>query len=96
MKVGFILLPIWALLDEMSGLSTVEAPIGRTGKGRETSIKGTRLIGRSGGSSGTNKDGLLEWICRWARRRTILIERSDYQPCSLLRSLIGSLTRITL
>jgi hypothetical protein len=56
------LLRIWAVLDEMSGLSTVEAPTGRTGKGRETSTRGTRLIGRSRGSSGINKDGLLEWI----------------------------------
>ena len=62
MKVGFILLRIWAVLDKVSGLSTVEAPTGRTGKGRETSTKGTRLIVRSGGSSGTNKDELLEWI----------------------------------
>jgi hypothetical protein len=60
LKVGFILLRVWAVLDEMFELSTVEATTGGTGKSRETSTTGTRLIGRSGGSSGTNKDGLLE------------------------------------
>jgi hypothetical protein len=62
MEVGFILLRVWAVLDEMSRLSTVEAPTGSTGKGRVTNTRGTRLIGRSRGSSGTNKDRLLEWI----------------------------------
>jgi molybdenum-dependent DNA-binding transcriptional regulator ModE len=56
------LLRVWTVLDEMSGLPTVEATTGGTGKGREMSTRGTRLIGRSGGSSGMNKDGLLEWI----------------------------------
>jgi hypothetical protein len=51
-----------AVLDEVFGLSTVEATSGRTGKSEETSTRGTRLIGRSGGSSGTNKDRMLEWI----------------------------------
>jgi hypothetical protein len=46
----------------MSGLSTVEATTGGTGKGRETSTRGTRLIGRSGGRSGANKYGLFEWM----------------------------------
>jgi hypothetical protein len=62
LKVGFILLRVWAILDEMSRLPTVEALIGGTGNSRETSTRGTRLIGRSGGSSGTNKDRMLEWI----------------------------------
>jgi hypothetical protein len=56
------LLRVWAVLDEMSGLPTVEATTRGTGKSRETSTRDTRLIGRSGGSSGTNKDRLLEWI----------------------------------
>jgi hypothetical protein len=56
------LLRVWVVLDEMSGLPTVEATTGGTGKTRETSTGGNRLIGRSGGSSGTNKDELLEWI----------------------------------
>jgi hypothetical protein len=62
LKVGFILLRIWVVLDEMSELSIVEAPTRRTGKGRETSTRGTQLIVRSRGNSGMNKDGLLEWI----------------------------------
>jgi hypothetical protein len=56
------LLQIWAVLDEMSRLPTVQATTGGTRKGREMSTRGTRLIGRSRGSSETNKDGLLEWI----------------------------------
>ena len=60
MEIGFILLRLWAVLDELSGLSTIEATSGRTGKSRETSTRGTRLIGRSKGSSGTNKNRLLE------------------------------------
>jgi hypothetical protein len=67
LKVGFVLLQIWAVLDEMYGLSRIEATTGGTGKAWETSTRGTRLIGRSGGRSGTNKYRLLEWICRWAR-----------------------------
>jgi hypothetical protein len=62
LKIGFILLRVWVVLDEMSGLSTIEPTSGITRKSRETSTRGTRLIGRSGGSSGTNKDRLLEWI----------------------------------
>jgi hypothetical protein len=60
LEIGFILLRLWAVLDELSGLSTIEATSGRTGKSRETSTRGTRLIGRSKGSSGTNKNRLLE------------------------------------
>jgi hypothetical protein len=63
----FILLRVWAVLDEVPGLSTIEATSGRTGESRETSTRGTLLIGRSRGSSGTNKNRLLEWIGRWAR-----------------------------
>jgi hypothetical protein len=59
LKIDFILLRVWVVLDELSGLSTIEATSGRTGKSREMSTRGTRLIGRSGGSSGTNKDRLL-------------------------------------
>ena len=62
LEIGFILLWVWADLNEVSGLSTIEATSGRTGESRETSTRGTRLIGRRGGSSGTNKDRLLEWI----------------------------------
>jgi hypothetical protein len=62
LKIGFILLWVWAVLDEVSRLSTIEASSGRTWKSKETSTRGTRLIGRSGGSSGTNKDRLIEWI----------------------------------
>jgi hypothetical protein len=62
LKVGLILLWVWVVLDEMFGLSTVEATTGGTGKSSETSTRGTRLIGRSGGSSGANKYGLPEWI----------------------------------
>jgi hypothetical protein len=67
LKVGSVLLQIWVVPDEMSRLSTIEATTGGTGKGRETSTRGTRLIGRNGGGSGTNKYGLFEWICRLAR-----------------------------
>jgi hypothetical protein len=56
------------------------------------STRGTRLICRSGGSDRANENRLFEWIGGWTRRRTILIERSDYQPYSLLRSLIGPVT----
>jgi hypothetical protein len=62
LEIGFILLRVWAVLDEVSELSTIEAISGRTGESRETSSRGTRLIGRSGGSSGTIKNRLLEWI----------------------------------
>jgi hypothetical protein len=62
LEVGFILLRVWAVLDEVYGLSTIKATSGRTGKSREMSTVGTQLIGRSEGSSGTNKDKLLEWI----------------------------------
>ena len=62
LKIGFILLRVWVVLDEVSRLSTIEATSGRTGESRETSTRGTQLIGRSGGSSGTNKDMLFEWI----------------------------------
>jgi hypothetical protein len=62
LKIGFILLRVWVVLDEVSGLSIIEATSGRTGKSRETSTRDTRLIGRSGGSSETNKDRMLEWI----------------------------------
>jgi hypothetical protein len=67
LKVGFILLQVWAVFDEVSGLSTVEETSGRTRESRETSTRGTRLIGRSRGSTGTNKNKLLEWIGRWTR-----------------------------
>jgi hypothetical protein len=55
----------------MVGLSTIEATIGGTGKGRETSTRGTRLIGLSGGRGRANEHGLSEGICGWARRRTV-------------------------
>jgi hypothetical protein len=62
LEIGFILLRVWAVLDEVSRLSTIDANSGRAGESRETSTRGTRLIGRSGGSSGTNKDRMLECI----------------------------------
>jgi hypothetical protein len=62
LEIGFILLRVWAVLDEVSKLSTIEATSGRTRKSREMSTRGTQLIGRSGGSSGMNKDRLLKWI----------------------------------
>jgi hypothetical protein len=62
LKIDFIFLWVWAFLDEVSGLSTIQATSGRTRKSRETSTRGTQLIGRSRGSSGMNKDRLLEWI----------------------------------
>jgi hypothetical protein len=62
LEIGFILLRVFAVLDEVSGLSTIEATSGRTGESREMSTRGTRLIGRSRGSSGTIQDRLLEWI----------------------------------
>jgi hypothetical protein len=40
----------------------LKQPVEELGESRETSTRGTRLIGRSGGSSGTNKNRLLEWI----------------------------------
>jgi hypothetical protein len=59
LKVGLILLCVWAVLDEMFGLSTVEATIGGTGKSSETSTRGTRLIGRSGAVVGRINMGCL-------------------------------------
>jgi uncharacterized low-complexity protein len=67
LKGLFVLLRIWAVLDEMSGLSTIEATTEGTGKGRETSTRGTRLIGLGEGRSGANKYRLSEGICGWAR-----------------------------
>jgi hypothetical protein len=32
LEIGFILLRVWAVLDEVFGLSTVEATSGRTGR----------------------------------------------------------------
>jgi hypothetical protein len=55
----------------MSGLSTIEATTGGNGKGRETSTRGTRLIGLGGGRSGMNEHRLSEGIYGWARRRMI-------------------------
>jgi hypothetical protein len=46
----------------MPGLSTIEATTGGTGKGRETSTRGTRLIGWSEGRCGLNKYRLFKWI----------------------------------
>jgi hypothetical protein len=43
----------------MSGLSTIEATTGGTGKGRETSTRGTGLIGRSGAGVGQINTGCL-------------------------------------
>jgi hypothetical protein len=62
LDVGFIFLWVWTVLDEVSGLSTVEATSRRIRESRETSTRGTRLIGRSGGSIGMNKNRLLEGI----------------------------------
>ena len=53
------MLRIWVVLDEMFELSTIEATIGGTGKGRETSTRGTRLIGRSGAGVGRINTGCL-------------------------------------
>jgi hypothetical protein len=77
-KVGFVLLRVGVVFDEMSGLATTEATTRGTGKGRETSARGTRLICLGGGRSGTNEHGLSEGICWRTRRRMIGIERSDY------------------
>jgi hypothetical protein len=90
--VEFILLWVWTVLYKMSRLSAVKASSGRTRESGETSTRGTRLICRSGGSGRTNENRLLERIEGWMRRRTILIKRSDYQPGSLLRSLIRPVT----
>jgi hypothetical protein len=60
LEIGFIFLRVWAVLDKVSGLSTFEATNGRTRKSRETSTRGTRLIGRSRDSSGTNEN-MLCW-----------------------------------
>jgi hypothetical protein len=56
------------------------------------STRGTRLICQSGGSGRANENRLFERIGGWTRRRTILIKWSDYQPGSLLRSLIGTVS----
>jgi hypothetical protein len=66
-EVGFILLWVWTVLDEVSGLSTVKATSRRARESRETSNRGTRLLGRSRGSIGTNENRLPEGIGRWAR-----------------------------
>ena len=76
----------------MTRLPTVEATSRGSKKGGETSTRGTRLTCRSGGSGRANENMVFEWIGGWTRQRTILIERSDYQPGSLLRSLIGPVT----
>jgi hypothetical protein len=39
LEIGFILLRVWAVLDEVSGLPTVEATRGRTGESRKTSTR---------------------------------------------------------
>jgi hypothetical protein len=90
--VGLILPRIWTVFDKMTRLSTVEAANGGTREGGEMSTRGTRLICRSGGSGRTNENRLFERIGGWTRRRMILIKWSDYQPGSLLRSLIGPVT----
>jgi hypothetical protein len=92
LSVEFILLRVWTVLYKMTRLSTVEAASRRTRESREMSTRGTRLICRSGGSGRTNESRLFERIGRWTRRTTILIKRSDYQPGSLLRSLIRPVT----
>jgi hypothetical protein len=76
----------------MTRLSTVEVASGGTREGGQMSTRGTRLICRSGGSGRMNENRLFERVGRWTRRRTILIKRSDYQPGSLLRSLIRLVT----
>jgi hypothetical protein len=43
----------------MSRLSTIEATTGGTGKGRETSTRGTRLIGLAGAGVGRINTGYL-------------------------------------
>jgi hypothetical protein len=53
------------------------------------STRGTRLICCGGGSGRTDKNRLFERVGGWARFRTILIKRSDYQPLSFLRPLLG-------
>jgi hypothetical protein len=90
--VELILLRIWTVFNKMTRLSTVEAASGRIRESGETSTRGTRLICRSGGSGRANENRLFEWIGGWTRRWTILIKRSDYQPSSLLRSLIRPVT----
>jgi hypothetical protein len=62
LEIDFILLRVWTILDYVFGLSTIKATSGRTGESWETSTRGTRLIGRSGGSSGMYNNRLLEWI----------------------------------
>jgi hypothetical protein len=57
---------VWTVLNEMPGLSIVEAACRRAGKSRETSAKGTRLICSSGGSGRTDENWLLEREGGWA------------------------------
>jgi hypothetical protein len=87
LKVCFVLLRVGVVFDEMSRLATIEAATRGTEKCRETSTRGTQLIVLGGGRSRTIEHGLSEGICGWARRRTVWIEKSDYQPCFLFRSL---------
>ena len=78
--VGFVLPRIWAVFDKMSRLPTIEAASWGTREGGETSTRGTRLIFWSGGSGRADEDKLFKWVGGWTRWRTVLIERSDYQP----------------
>ena len=67
MKVEFVLLQMWAVLDEMPRVATIKAATRGTGKGSEMSTRGTRMIVLGGGRSGTNEHRLSEGICGWAR-----------------------------
>jgi hypothetical protein len=60
------------------------------------STRGTRLICGGGGSGRTDKNRLFEGVGGWTWQRTILVKRSDYQPLSFLKSLIGPVASIAL
>jgi hypothetical protein len=83
---------IWAIFNEISRLPTIEATSRWTRECRETSTRGTRLSCWVGGSSRADECRLFKGVGGWMRWRTVLIERSDHQPLSLFRPLVGPVT----
>jgi hypothetical protein len=75
--VWAILLRVGAILNKMPIFSAIEASCWRTGKGRESSARGTWLTCCSGGSIGTDEHWLFEWEGGWTWWRTTLIKRPD-------------------
>ena len=94
--IWLVLLWIRAILDKMPRLPTIEASRWWTGKGRESSAWGTRLIWCSRGIIGTNKDWLLKREGGWTRERANLVGRPDNKPLPFHRALTRPVTSKTL